>query len=249
MDESAVDPDRGSVATVPTRDSYSALGEHVTRDRAIMRSREIAYEAVKRAILRGVLPPRERLIEERLGEALGVSRTPVREALAILEHEGLIESIPYKGLMVKRITVGEFLQMYEALGVVEAALAQEAVHHATADDVRAMAAILDEAERSIPDDVAGHLAACREFQQRLGECARNPYLTKMLVSIEERSDIYLLHTQHNLPAERMLAAVQDRRAILEAVRSSDADAAARAAQVHAEAIRVRWRDLYARDGT
>jgi DNA-binding GntR family transcriptional regulator len=244
----SVDPPPGNLATA-VKDGYSALGEHVTKDRAVTRSREIAYEAVKSAILRGVLPPRERLIEERLGEALGLSRTPVREALAILEHEGLIESIPYKGLMVRRITVGEFLQMYEALGTIEAALAQAAVHHATPDDVQAMATILDRAERTIPDDVAGHLDACREFQQRLGDCARNPYLTRMLLSIEERSDIYLLHTQHHLPAERMLAAVHDRRAILEAVRSGDAASAARAAQVHAEAIRVRWRDLYVHDET
>jgi DNA-binding FadR family transcriptional regulator len=112
-----------------------------------------------------------------------------------------------------------------------------------------MATILDRAEQTIPDDVAGHLDACREFQQRLGDCARNPYLTRMLLSIEERSDIYLLHTQHYLPPERMLAAVHDRRAILDAVRSGDAASAARAALAHAEAIRVRWRDHYVHDET
>jgi DNA-binding GntR family transcriptional regulator len=243
-----VAPASDTIATA-VKDGYSALSDHVTKDRATTRSREIAYEAVKSAILHGVLPPRERLIEERLGEALGLSRTPVREALAILEHEGLIESVPYKGLIVRRITVAEFLQMFEALGVIEAALAQAAIHNATPDDVLAMETILDRAERTIPDDVARHLDACREFQQRLGDCARNPYLTRMLLSIEERSDIYLLHTKQHLPAERMLAAVQDRRAILEAVRSGDAAAAARAAQAHAEAIRVRWRDHYVHDET
>jgi DNA-binding GntR family transcriptional regulator len=228
-------------------DAYRAMDEHFTRDRLVMRSREIAYEAIKGAILRGILEPRERLIEERLGEALQVSRTPVREALAILEHEGLIESIPYKGLMVRRITVDEFVQMYETLEAVEPALAQAAVHHVTQSDLHALATILDEAERCIPGDVPGYLAACREFQQRLGECAGNPYLTKIVVGIEERSDIYLIHTQPSLPPEKMRAAVRDRRAILEAMRSGDANAAAEAARSHAEAIRLRWRDLYVPD--
>jgi DNA-binding GntR family transcriptional regulator len=231
--------------SLPTADDrYSAVGDRFTKDRALMRSREIAYEAVKDAILHGILEPRERLIEERLGEALGLSRTPVREALAILEHEGLIESIPYKGLMVKRVTVDEFLSMYEALGVIEPVLVQAAAHHVTPADLLALEACLDQAEQGIPDDVPGHLAACRAFLQRLGMCAHNPFLTKIMVSIEERSDIYLIHTQHRLPPERMLAAVQDRRAILAAVRSGDPEQAAGAAQKHAEAISVRWRDLY-----
>ncbi|MGH2559473.1 MAG: GntR family transcriptional regulator [Thermomicrobiales bacterium] len=238
-----------SDSTNTVKDRYSAVGERFTKDRALMRSREIAYEAVKDAILHGILEPRERLIEERLGDALGLSRTPVREALAILEHEGLIESVPYKGLMVKRITVEEFLRMYEAHGVIEPALAQAAVHNVTAVDLRVMEAFLDEAEQAIPDDVTGHLAACRAFLRRLGECAGNPYLTRILISIEERSDVYLIHTQHRLPPERMLAAVGDRRAILEAVRGGDPAAAALAARAHAEAVRVRWRDLYVEDGS
>lgn len=228
-------------------DHYEAIGAQFVKDRTTMRSREIAYQAVKDAILHGILESRERLIEDRLGKALQISRTPVREALAILEHEGLIESIPYKGLIVKRITVTEFLQMYEALGVIESALAASAVHHATPDDVRAMARFLDTAEAGIPHDIPGQLAACRDFQRRLGECARNPYLTNLLINIEERSDVYLIHTQHSLSPEKMLAAIRDRRKILDAVSSGDPAAAASAAAAHAEAIRVRWRELYVPD--
>ncbi len=211
---------------------------------ASLRSRELAYNAIKDAILRGVLEPRERLVEERLGEALQLSRTPIREALAILEHEGLIESIPYKGLMVRPVTVQEFLGMYEALGAIEAAIARAGVPHLTEAIAQELASILDEAEASIPDDVIGHLAHCREFQQRLGECARSPFLTRTLLGIEERSDIHLIHSRQTLPPEHMLAAVNDRRAILEAVRSGDVDAAVAVAEAHANGIRVRWRGLY-----
>lgn len=226
------------------RDPYNVISKKLTTNRSIMRSREVAYEAVKEAILSGVLEPRERLIEERLAEALSLSRTPVREALAILEHEGLIEAIPYKGLVVKPVTVSEFLSMYEALGVIEPAIARAAVPHATAGDIAALHGYLDEADRCIPEDVPGHLAACRQFQQRLGEMAQSPFLTRLLVSIEERSDMYLIHTQIALPEDKMRAAVHDRRSILQAVQSGDQKAAAAAAQVHAAEIRMRWREMY-----
>lgn len=208
------------------------------------RSREVAYAAIKDAILRGLLEPRERLIEERLGEVLGLSRTPVREALAILEHEGLIESIPYKGLAVRPVTVQEFLGMYEALGPIESAIAQAAVPHLTDAMAVELTMILDAAEAAIPDDVAGHLARCREFQQRLGECAQRLLLTRMLLEIEERSDVYLLHSGQELPEDNMRAAVSDRRNILDAVRSGDVTVAAAAAEAHARDIRRRWRGLY-----
>jgi DNA-binding GntR family transcriptional regulator len=209
-----------------------------------VRSREVAYAAIKDAILRGLLEPRERLIEERLGKVLGLSRTPIREALAILEHEGLIEAIPYKGLVVRPVTVQEFLGMYEALGPIESAIARAAVLHMTEAAAQELGAILDAAEAAIPDDVAGHLAKCREFQRRLGECAQRPFLTQMLLGIEERSDVYLLHSGQHLPEENMRAAVSDRRNILAAVRRADAAAAAAAAEAHADGIRHRWRGLY-----
>lgn len=225
-------------------DIYTEVDALFTGDRTTMRSREVAYESIKNAILRGVLAPRERLVEEKLGEALQLSRTPIREALSILEHEGLIESIPYKGLTVKPVTVNEFLSMYEALGVIEPAIARAATLNASPADIRKMDAILDQAAEAIPHDVPGHLAACRAFQAYLGSCTESPFLTRMLLSIEERSDMYLIHSGLDLPAEKMQASVADRRHILQAIAAADPDRAAQAALAHAEAIRVRWREMY-----
>jgi DNA-binding GntR family transcriptional regulator len=226
------------------QDLYAKLDAGFTKDRTVMRSREVAYESIKNAILRGTLPAGERLVEERLGVALQLSRTPVREALSILEHEGLIASIPYKGLVVKPVTVNEFLLMYEALGLIESAIARAAATNAGPADLRAMDASLTESEAAIPQDIPGHLAAGREFQALLGSCARSPFLTRMLLSIEERSDMYLIHSKRELPPDRMQQAVNDRRAILDAVRLGDPDAAAAAAVAHGESIRIRWRDMY-----
>src|SRR5690606_26925418 len=68
-----------------------------------LRLRELAYMEIRSAIVEGRLKPGDPMIETELTEQLGVSRTPLREALALLEHEGLIETIPYKGTFVAGI--------------------------------------------------------------------------------------------------------------------------------------------------
>lgn len=225
-------------------DTYAVLESRDTPHRSRMSSREVAYDAIKRAILSGQFSPYERLVEERLAASLELSRTPVREALAILEHEGLLESEPYKGLAVRPVTVDEFLNMYEALGVIEAALARQAARNASAADVRRMDEALRRAEETIPESVPEHLAANREFQALLGATAEQPFLTKTLLGIEERSDIYLINSGLTLSPENMHAAVADRRRILDRVRDGDAEGAAEAAFLHAEGIRTRWHQMY-----
>lgn len=226
---------------------YAALESKRTSRRSRRSSREVAYDAIKRAILSGQFGPHERLVEERLAEALDISRTPVREALAILEHEGLLESEPYKGLAVRPVTVDEFLNMYEAMGVIEAALARSAARNATGGDIRRMDEALQRSEAAIPENVPEHLAAGREFQEILGAAADSTFLARTLVGIEERSDMYLINSGLPIPAENMYAAVADRRRILDRVREGDEDAAAEAALAHATSIRARWQQLYPDD--
>ncbi|MEZ4505735.1 MAG: GntR family transcriptional regulator [Thermomicrobiales bacterium] len=225
-------------------DTYAAIESKRSPRRSRQSSREVAYDSIKRAILSGEIAPHERLVEERVAEALGISRTPVREAFAILEHEGMLESEPYKGLAVRPVTVDEFLNMYEALGIIEAALARLAATKASAGDIRRMDDALQQAERGIPNDVPEHLSGNREFQALLGAAADAPFLTRVLLGIEERSDMYLINSGLTLSEGNMRAAVADRRAILDRVRQGDADGAAEASLMHAARIRERWQQFY-----
>ena len=226
---------------------YSHVVEQFRKDRRSTRLREATYDAIKQLILRGVLQADTALAEERLAEILGVSRTPIREALAILEHERLIEAIAYKGLFIADLSVKDFLQMYETLELIEPELARRAALNATDEDIALMEKVLQEAEHTITNDVPEHFVQCAQFQRILGKCSGNHYMTATLISIEERSDLYLITKYPSLPVENMQAAVADRRAILEAVRAHDAEAAAEASRAHARAIRLRWRELYAPD--
>ncbi|NJO83283.1 MAG: GntR family transcriptional regulator, partial [Blastochloris sp.] len=205
---------------------FDYVVEQFKKDRRNSRLREATYEAIKQLILRGVLQPDMPLTEETLAGMLGVSRTPVREALAILEHERLIEAIPYKGLFVADLSISEFLQMYETLELIEPELARQAALKATDADIGMMEQVLDDAEHAIGIDVPEHFVQCARFQRILGRCSGNTYMTSLVLSIEERSDLYLITKWPMLPAENMKAAVLDRRAILAAVRAHDPEAAA-----------------------
>lgn len=228
-------------------DMYEQFRTFVTRELASsergLARRVIAYHAVKEAILRGILKPTEPLIEERLAAALGLSRTPVRESLIMLAHEGLLALLT-SGLYVNTISSDEFEQMSTTVEVVETAIVGQAARRATDADIQALEDALKDAERHIYD-LPLHLAACRRFAQRLGQIAGDEYtiLTKTLLNVVERSDVYLIGTDTSVPVEKLRGSIADRRAFLEAIRAHDVVAAAAAAHAHGIAIRQRWQDL------
>jgi DNA-binding GntR family transcriptional regulator len=86
--------------------------------------KERVYAALKNDIVNGVLSPGEKLLESKLAEAYGVSKTPVREALSILEREGLVEVIPRVGYFTSRITVNDIQDIFELRLILETASAE-----------------------------------------------------------------------------------------------------------------------------
>ena len=81
--------------------------------------RDVVFNTLRQAILRGELAPGERLMEIQLADKLGVSRTPIREAIRKLELEGLVVMIPRKGAEVARITEKDMRDVLEVRGTLE----------------------------------------------------------------------------------------------------------------------------------
>ncbi len=102
-------------------------------------TRDSAVDGVRGLILRGAYAPGSRLGEAELAEALGVSRTPVREALRQLAAEGLVELVPNKGARVVAWTPDELEQVFELRAQVEGFAAHQAALRATEDDVARLA--------------------------------------------------------------------------------------------------------------
>jgi len=88
---------------------------------------DMVYEVLREGILKGVFHPGERLRQDQLAEAIGVSRIPVRSALLQLEADGLITFNPYRGAVVNKLSAAEMREIYELRGVLEAHALRKAV--------------------------------------------------------------------------------------------------------------------------
>ena len=93
--------------------------------------RDVVFNTLRQAILKGELKPGERLMEIQLANRLGVSRTPVREAIRKLELEGLVLMIPRKGAVVAEITIKDLEDVLEVRGVLEILAVQNACQNIT----------------------------------------------------------------------------------------------------------------------
>jgi DNA-binding GntR family transcriptional regulator len=209
------------------------------------RYREAAYSAIKEAILAGRFAPERPLIEEQLAAELSISRTPVREALAILEHEGLIGPRGGRGLFVRTLTRAEFIEMFVANEAVEPYLARRAALLATESQHQAMSEALRRGRQAAEaNDEAGFLGASRDFHRLVGEAAGNATLAQFVLRNEEHTDMYLLNYGKVVDVASMRASVREHEAIFAALAQRDPEAAARVAIYHAHSLRERFATLF-----
>lgn len=141
------------------------------------RASERATGAVRELILRGDFAAGARLGEVELAERLGVSRTPVREALARLASEGLVEIVPNRGARVSSWTVAELEEVFDLRSVLEPRLTALAVPNAGPADVDALD---DLAQRMLAADRDGLVPLNRAFHGRLVELAAHPAMAGAL---------------------------------------------------------------------
>jgi DNA-binding GntR family transcriptional regulator len=120
-----------------------------TRGRGPLRERVYAY--LRSAILNGNILPEGRLVEEVVARELGVSRTPVREALHKLEREGLIEHVPNRGFTVTRETEGQVAEIFEIRAILEGYILRIACERATDDFLSELKALLNKAEQCLAE--------------------------------------------------------------------------------------------------
>jgi DNA-binding GntR family transcriptional regulator len=211
------------------------------------RFRDTAYAAIKEAVLSGTIELGEPLLEEKLVAALGMSRTPVREALAILEHERLLTQRTGRGHYIRELTRKEFLDMFTANEVVEPYLARHAAVAATEEDMQAMRKTIDIGVSALANlNAYESLRSGREFHSALGYSAGNEALTRLVVRNEEQVDLYLVSLGDSvlLSAEFMQASNQEHEDILAAIVARDPDAASRLVIFHAQSLRRRYERFF-----
>jgi DNA-binding GntR family transcriptional regulator len=198
-----------------------------------------AYARIRAAIREGALPPGLRLTETSLAERFGVSRTPVRQAIARLEAEGLLTHEPRRGLAVTRPDHAQVVELYVMREVLEGAAARLAAQHASETEVEAMAELV-ETEPAAFDDARRLAEVNLRLHGMLYLAAHNRYLLR---SLEQLSATMALLPSLLTRGGRAEAAHAEHRAILEALRRRDGAAAEEAARAHARAAqrhRLAW---------
>jgi DNA-binding GntR family transcriptional regulator len=111
--------------------------------------RERVYSHLRSAIVSGNIPPEERLVEEVIARELGMSRTPVREALHKLEREGLIEHFPNRGFTVIRETESHVAEIFEIRSILEGHVLRVACEAATDEFLSELKLLVEEAKRCL----------------------------------------------------------------------------------------------------
>jgi DNA-binding GntR family transcriptional regulator len=186
-------------------------------------------ENLRQAILSRQFSPGQRLVERELVEATGASRTSVREALRELAAEGLVTSIPNKGTVVTEVTRDEARQLYELRSGLEALAGRLFVERATEEEVAELESafgVIEEAYRLS----SGTLAAKDAFYEVLFRGARNEQLRQVAVGLHAR--VTYLRSFSLAQPGRLADSLEELRAIMDAVKSRDADAVARACLYH-----------------
>ncbi|HEY2320266.1 MAG TPA: GntR family transcriptional regulator [Solirubrobacteraceae bacterium] len=182
-------------------------------------------------IVAGRLLPNERLVEADLTRRLGVGRAAVRTALARLEHEGLVELEPHRGARVRRVALGEAVEILQARAVLEGLAVRRAAGHATEDDVGELRAILAEMRRLLD---AGDLVAASDtnaiLHKRLREIGGHATANRLIARL--RSQLVRFEYRTILVPGRSERSFAEHTAIVDAIEAGEPRAAEEAMRTH-----------------
>jgi DNA-binding GntR family transcriptional regulator len=195
------------------------------------------YDQLLAMLLDGTLPPDSQLDERELSARLGVSRTPLREAIAQLAREGLVESVAYKGHFVRHWTAQQVNDLYLVRGTLEALAVRLAIPKLSNEDIDAIDGLLREAEDALErGDIEGFGDADRRFHRALIVKADNQPLIEALDRLSLQ--IQMVRTMANRDPGVQTRTTHERSLILAALRDRDADRAAQLMEAHIGDVRA-----------
>ncbi|HEX6959901.1 MAG TPA: GntR family transcriptional regulator [Ferrovibrio sp.] len=198
-----------------------------------------AYEEIKRRILDNEMPPGMQALEQEVAQLLGMSRTPVREALIRLAQEGMVEVRPRHGMRVLPLSLADLREIYDILAALEATaaeiIAQRGLSEAELAQLETAAADMEAALAR--NDLNAWADGDARFHCLLVELSHNKRLQGMVEAVRDQSHRARMATLRIRPKPVLSNA--EHAAVIEAIRSRDAEAAHRLHRAH----RLRAADL------
>ena len=195
--------------------------------------RDVVFHTLREAILKGELKPGERLMELQLASKLGVSRTPIREAIRMLEQEGLAVTIPRKGAEVAKMTekdMEDVLQIREVLDELAVSLACDNISE---EEMQELERNMIRFENSIKSGDLKSLAQTDvEFHDVIYRATNNVKLMNMLNNLREQ--IYRYRVEYLKDEKAHPVLMKEHRAIVAALKRRDKAKVTEAMKVHVE---------------
>lgn len=195
--------------------------------------RDVVFESLRKAIVEGSLKPGQRLMEVQLAEQLGVSRTPVREAIRKLELEGFVIMLPRKGAYVADMSVKDIVDVLEVRAALEglaANLAAERMEEKEIEELKKVSEDLNEAmkERNLDEILKKDV----EFHQCIFESAGNKKLTQMINSLWEQ--VYRFRAGYMSDQSAMSGIREEHEQLINAIIRGEGEEASKCAKEHIE---------------
>lgn len=148
---------------------------------------EVVFDYLRNAILSGDLKPGERLMEISLAEQLGVSRTPVREAIRKLELENFVEMIPRKGAYVAQLKAKDILDILEIRALFDGYAASAAAEKMSEEEVKSLSATLDKFNRAVvKGDKQAMIDTDNRFHDQLIQATKNRKLIEIVSGLQDQ---------------------------------------------------------------
>lgn len=192
---------------------------------------DIIYKKLRQAILEEKFKTGERLIETNIADLLGVSRTPIREAFKQLEADGLIKSIPRKGVIVQGVSLEDALEIYEIREALEGMASRLACKRISKEELQEIRSIITSMETSIEDGNDKEYKKLHiNFNNKILEASRN----KKLIDEMNKYYEYLISLRNTTLKnnERRKEVLQEHIAIINAIESGDEDLAENLTRKH-----------------
>lgn len=195
--------------------------------------RELVFEALREAIVNGTLAPGERLMEVQLAEELGVSRTPVREAIRRLELEGYVVMVPRKGAYVASMSAKDVAEVFEIRTALEGLAAELAAERITEEELEELERKLHYVALRVEEgDLEKLVEADTEFHDLLYRASRNQRLVQIIGNLREQ--IQRFRAASLATPGRMQETLEEHKKIVEAVAKRNGALARRLAEEHIE---------------
>lgn len=193
--------------------------------------REVVFKTLRQAIIQGEFQPGERLMEETLAKKLGVSRTPVREAIRMLELEGLVVMIPRKGAEVAKITAKDLSDALEVRMALEALSVRLACERIDEEGKEKLLKACMEFKEAINSKLVPHIVRCDEtFHDIIFEITDNKRLITIAQNLREQVYRYRVEYVKDFSYHDNLIREHDQ--ITRAIITGDADTAEKVMRSH-----------------